>query len=82
MRGLIFPAASQRLMSAAAALLFVRRGVEHGEAVEVAALHVERADGERRPGVAAGHEDHAAARRQAAGRPVRSSARAAFPTRR
>ena len=42
--------------------LFVGRGVEHREAVEVAALHVERADGEHRAGVAAGHEDHAAAR--------------------
>ena len=61
MQGLIFPAASQRLMSVGGGLLFFGRGVEHREAVEVAALHVERADGEHGPGVAAGHENEPAA---------------------
>ena len=64
MRGLSLPAASQRLMSSAAARLLFGRGVEHGEAEQAAVLRVERADGKDRAGVAAGHEDHPAPRGQ------------------
>ena len=61
MRGLSLPAASQRLMSAAAASCSSRVALNMAKPIEAAVLGVERADGKDRAGVAAGHEDHAAA---------------------
>ena len=79
MRALSLPAASQRLMSWPGGLHFVRRGVEHREAIELAAFDVERADGEQWAGVAAGHEDHSAALREQADRAVEVGFAKRFP---
>ena len=64
MRGLIFPGGEPAVDVFGRRLLLVGGGVEHGEAEQVAVFVVERADGKWRPGIAAGHEDHAAARGQ------------------
>src|SRR4051812_4175855 len=51
--------------------LFLGRSVEHGETMQRTALHVKWADGERRPCISAGHNDHAAACSKARDGPIK-----------